>query len=198
MEDAGGTSNTSFCSNSACHGNVFTYAGFDAPALREVLQSQLPPPVPTPTAGPAPENPTYAANVAEVFEPTCTACHNATVLAGGMDLTSYASLMKGAKDGAVIVPGNSENSLLISVQSAKHFANLTAAQLELVREWIEGGRAGELAARGRRAATHYVTMKKRADPDGSALCLSLAGHGYVGTGAAMGWGTGSVLSTAMR
>ena len=30
MDDPGGTSNTSFCSNSACHGNVFTYAGFDA------------------------------------------------------------------------------------------------------------------------------------------------------------------------
>ena len=42
-DDPGGTSNTSFCSNSACHGNVYTYAGFDAPALREVLKEQLPP-----------------------------------------------------------------------------------------------------------------------------------------------------------
>jgi hypothetical protein len=30
-DDPGGTSNTSFCSNSACHGNVWEYAGFDAP-----------------------------------------------------------------------------------------------------------------------------------------------------------------------
>jgi len=41
-EDAGGTSNTSFCSNSACHGSVFEYAGFDAPAMREILLEQMP------------------------------------------------------------------------------------------------------------------------------------------------------------
>ena len=45
----GGTDNTSFCSNSACHGSVWKYAGFDAPALREILQAQLPP-TPTPAA----------------------------------------------------------------------------------------------------------------------------------------------------
>jgi nitrate/TMAO reductase-like tetraheme cytochrome c subunit len=48
-EDAGGTSNTSFCSNSACHGNVYEYAGFDAPALREILLEQIPEIVPEPT-----------------------------------------------------------------------------------------------------------------------------------------------------
>jgi len=41
-EDAGGTSNTSFCSNSACHGSIFEYAGFDAPAMREILLEQMP------------------------------------------------------------------------------------------------------------------------------------------------------------
>ncbi len=49
VEDPGGVSNTSFCSNSACHGSVFDYAGFDAPALRVILQAQLPAPTPTPT-----------------------------------------------------------------------------------------------------------------------------------------------------
>ena len=52
MDDPGGTSNTSFCSNSACHGNVYTYAGFDAPNLRAVLQAQIP--TPAPTSDPAP------------------------------------------------------------------------------------------------------------------------------------------------
>ena len=35
--DPGGTSNTSFCSNSACHGISWEFAGFDAPALRETI-----------------------------------------------------------------------------------------------------------------------------------------------------------------
>ncbi len=51
----GGTDNTSFCSNSACHGNVWQYAGFDAPGLRQTLLDQLPTqptPVPLPEGGP--------------------------------------------------------------------------------------------------------------------------------------------------
>ncbi len=42
--DPGGSSNTSFCSNSACHGVSWEYAGFDAPALRETILELLPPP----------------------------------------------------------------------------------------------------------------------------------------------------------
>ncbi|HEY5983712.1 MAG TPA: NapC/NirT family cytochrome c [Anaerolineales bacterium] len=138
-EDAGGTSNTSFCSNSACHGNVYTYAGFDAPKLREILQSQLPAPAPTPMPGPAPENPTYDANIGALLGTKCGVCHNATTLAGGMDVTTFASLMKGGKDGAVIIAGDAAASLLVQVQSAQHFANLSAAELELVQQWITAG-----------------------------------------------------------
>lgn len=41
-EDPGGVSNQSFCSNIACHGNVFNYAGFDAPSLRAIIAAQIP------------------------------------------------------------------------------------------------------------------------------------------------------------
>jgi mono/diheme cytochrome c family protein len=139
MEDAGGTSNTSFCSNSACHGNVFTYAGFDAPALREILQAQIPAPAPTPTQGPPPENPTYDGTIAGLLQASCAACHNDTTLAGGLDVTTYASLLKGGKDGAVVVPGEATASLLMTVQSSQHFANLSADDLEVVRAWIDAG-----------------------------------------------------------
>jgi mono/diheme cytochrome c family protein len=139
MEDPGGTSNTSFCSNSACHGSVFTYAGFDAPKLREILQAQIPAPVPAPSGVPAAENPTYAANVGALFGSKCGACHNATTLAGGLDVTSFAALMLGGKDGEVIVPGDPAGSLVVGVQSAQHFANLSNAELEIVRQWIDAG-----------------------------------------------------------
>jgi len=139
VDDPGGTSNTSFCSNSACHGNVFTFAGFDAPKLREVLQAQLPAPAPTPTAGPPPAKPTYDANIGPLVAQECSACHNSTTLAGGLDMTSFSALMQGGKDGAVIVPGDPAGSLLIGVQSGQHFANLTEAELELVTRWVEAG-----------------------------------------------------------
>ena len=139
MADPGGTSNTSFCSNSACHGNVFTYAGFDAPNLRAALQAQIPTPAPTPIPAPLVGNPTYAANIASLLSSKCSACHNATTMAGGMDLTTYAGLMKGGKDGVVIVPGDSANSLLVKIQSDKHFINLLPEELDLVRKWIDAG-----------------------------------------------------------
>jgi hypothetical protein len=138
MADAGGTSNTSFCSNSACHGSVFTYAGFDAPALREVLRAQLPTPVPTVEPAPVLGIPTFEANIGPLFAAKCTACHGAAAT-GGLNLTTYADLLKGGKDGAVVIPGDSANSLLIKVQSAQHFANLSPEELELVKQWIEAG-----------------------------------------------------------
>ncbi len=137
--DAGGTSNTSFCSNSACHGSVYTYAGFDAPDLRAILQAQIPTAAPTPTPAPVVGNPTYEANIATIFDSKCTACHSPTVLAGGMDLTTFSSLMKGGKDGAVIVPGSSAASLLVKIQSSQHFANLSTDELQLVSQWIDSG-----------------------------------------------------------
>ena len=141
LEDAGGTSNTSFCSNSACHGNVYTFAGFDAPKLREILQEQLPPPAPAPNAAPPPDNPTYEANIGELFGSKCAACHNESTLAGGLNVTTFATLMQGGTDGEVIVPGDSAASRLISVQSAQHFANFTTEELAIVRQWIDAGAA---------------------------------------------------------
>ena len=139
MDDAGGTSNTSFCSNSACHGNVYTYAGFDAPNLRAALQAQIPTPAPTAIPAPLVGDPTYAGNIAPVLAARCSACHNPTTMAGGMDLTTYAGLMKGGKDGVVIVPGDAANSLLVKIQSDKHFMNLVPEELDLVQKWIEAG-----------------------------------------------------------
>ena len=139
--DAGSTTNTSFCSNSACHGTTFKFAGFDAPKLREIIQAQLPTPAPTPAQAPAPaagEVPDYNANIQPLFA-KCAACHNATALTGGLDLSSYETLMKGGKNGAVITTGDSTNSLLISKQSSQHFANLSADEMALVKHWIDAG-----------------------------------------------------------
>ena len=139
VSDPGGTSNTSFCSNSACHGNVFTYAGFDAPQLRQILQSQLPTPEPTPEQTPLTGSPTFDNYVGPLFAATCTGCHG-ELATGGLKLLTYADTLNGGAKGPVIIPGDAANSLLVQVQSTgKHFANLTAEELELVRQWIDAG-----------------------------------------------------------
>ncbi|NTW11832.1 MAG: hypothetical protein HGA30_00805, partial [Anaerolineales bacterium] len=139
MDDPGGTSNTSFCSNSACHGSVYSFAGFDAPALREILRAQLPPPEPTPEPPAQVDTPTYENYAGPLFSTKCAACHG-DLASGGLNLSTYADLMKGGADGTVIVPGDSANSLLFQIQSAgKHFANLASEELEIIKQWIDAG-----------------------------------------------------------
>jgi len=137
--DAGTTNNTSFCSNSACHGTVFTYAGFDAPRLREILQAQLPTPTPAPTSALIVGNPTYGANIAAILNSKCALCHKGASVPKGLDMSSYANLMKGGANGAVIIPGDSANSPFIQIQSAQHFANLSPQELDLFKQWIDAG-----------------------------------------------------------
>jgi hypothetical protein len=138
IKDAGGTSNISFCSNSACHGTVYQYAGYNAPALRDILQKQIPPLFPVvPTPAPVVGTPTFDANIQVILTP-CTVCHNSTSVTG-LDLSTYTSVMKGGKDGAVIIPGDAANSLLIKKQSAPHAINLSANQLALITQWINAG-----------------------------------------------------------
>lgn len=137
-DDLGGTSNTSFCSNSACHGNVFTFAGFDAPKLREILMAQIPTPAPTPPPPPLPDNPTFENYVSWLFQSNCTQCHGTTPSAE-LSFLSYESALEGSENGPVIVRGDSTNSILIRVQSAEHFKNFTQEELAIIIEWIDAG-----------------------------------------------------------
>jgi hypothetical protein len=137
-DDPGGTSNTSFCSNSACHGNVYTYAGFDAPALREILQQQLPPPPVEPTPGDI-SNPTFDSYVGTLFEAKCAACHGGASPQKGLDLSTYAGVLDGGESGPAINPGDSAGSLLVQVQSGAHFATFSDEELEVVKNWIDAG-----------------------------------------------------------
>ena len=138
-KDPGGTSDTSFCSNSACHGNVFTYAGFDAPALREIIQSQLPPPEPATEIPTLTGDPTYDNYIGDLFTVKCTGCHAGETAPKGLDLSTYSVMMKGGEDGAVIISGDADNSLLIQIQSAAHFRNFTSEELDIVKQWINLG-----------------------------------------------------------
>lgn len=134
----GGVDNTSFCSNSACHGSVWTYAGFDAPALREVLLKQLPP---TPASPVMVEGEiTYENAIGPLLQARCGGCHGVSGVQG-LDLTSYQGLMKGSVNGQVIVIGDPDNSVLIKKQSESqpHFAQLSLDELKYVSDWIIAG-----------------------------------------------------------
>lgn len=140
-EDPGGTSETSFCSNSACHGVAWVFAGFDAPALREILGSQLeqihPEPPPTVEQG---QQPTYDGQIGALLEARCAGCHGDEPIQE-LDVTSYDSLLAGGVSGPVVVPGDPDGSLIVQKQSGElpHFGQLTQPELELLVEWIVAG-----------------------------------------------------------
>ncbi len=138
-EDPGGLSNTSFCSNSACHGSVWTYAGFDAPKLRLVLEEQLPPPYVEPQA-PTGGALTFEDIIGPLFEIRCASCHGTDGIAG-LDLSSYEATMAGGDGGSAVIPGDPENSLLITKQTGEqaHFGQFNAEELARVSEWIAAG-----------------------------------------------------------
>jgi mono/diheme cytochrome c family protein len=143
--DPGGTSNTSFCSNSGCHGQTWKYADFDAPGLRLILAEELKkfitatPTEASPSVTSTPAAPNSYASIQGLFA-KCTVCHGENGQKG-VNLTSYDSIIKGGTEGPIVVPGQAEQSILIQVQSGptSHFGQFTPDELEKITAWITAG-----------------------------------------------------------
>ena len=145
MENAGGTTDTSFCSNSGCHGVDWRYAGFDAPALAAALGLDQGPETP-PVAVEVPEGETITyQQLQPVLEAACSQCHGAAPIKG-LRVTTYEGLMAGSENGPVIVPGSPEESKIIAVLEGGHFAKLTDEQMAWLRQWIADGAPAGAAA----------------------------------------------------
>ncbi len=59
----------------------------------------------------------------------------------GLNLSTYQGTMQGGSNGAVIVPGDANSSLLVQKQTGymPHFGQLTPKELALVIDWIDAG-----------------------------------------------------------
>jgi hypothetical protein len=135
----GGIDNSSFCSNSACHGTEWVYAGFDAPRLREILQSQLPE-----TSEPEPISSdgelTYDGLIGSLLQERCASCHGQDGQSG-LDLTNFVSILEGGDSGPAVIPGEAQDSLVVIKYSGDipHFGKLSQSELDLLIKWIESG-----------------------------------------------------------
>lgn len=131
----GGTTDQSFCSNSGCHGSGWEFAGFNAPGLASTLgiRQVIAEPLLLDFEG----TPTYDV-LQPLFIQQCGGCHG-PVPSKGLSVIDYESLMEGSEDGAVIVPGSPEDSLIIQTLEAEHFAQLEDFQMEILRQWIAEG-----------------------------------------------------------
>jgi hypothetical protein len=56
---------------------------------------------------------TFSKDIQPLLEASCTRCHGQDRPKAGLQLTSLDTLLKGSKDGKVVVPGDSKKSLLV-------------------------------------------------------------------------------------
>jgi uncharacterized membrane protein len=91
----------------------------------------------------------YAKQIDPILDSNCIECHGEEKTKGGLRLDSFDRLMKGGKDGPVIVAGDSDNSLLVQrvtlPPDQKHFMpaegkpSLRPEEIALIKAWIQQG-----------------------------------------------------------
>jgi len=97
---------------------------------------------------------TYANNIKQIFDHSCTKCHSGDKPKAHLMLDSLAGAIKGSKDGPVITPGDSAKSqMILAVSHATKddhewmppthnragIPPLTPEQIGLLRAWIDQG-----------------------------------------------------------
>jgi formate dehydrogenase gamma subunit len=98
-------------------------------------------PTPLPTATPLPvAELTWAAGLGDLFQERCGTCHTTDSATGGLDVTSYGTLLSGGDSGPSIVPGDPSAGTVMEQQSTgEHSGQFSADELALIREWISAG-----------------------------------------------------------
>jgi WD40 repeat protein len=100
----------------------------------------------------------YEKEIEPIFYKHCITCHSGSEKKGRFDLGSYETLVKGGKRGPAIMPGKSENSLLVKLagRTQKPYMPpldeenpLSPEELALVKLWIDQGARAPTSARVR-------------------------------------------------
>ncbi|MBM3739635.1 MAG: DUF1553 domain-containing protein [Acidobacteria bacterium] len=130
--------------------------------------------------------PLFERDVLPIFTANCFSCHGGTAMVG-LDLRTRASVLHGSHQGKIVQAGNAAGSALYEKVKSKVMPppafnfKLTDAQVETIRQWIEGGAKGE----ERQAAIspqHAERFEKEAKPVFAARCLSCHGVGNAAAG----------------
>jgi uncharacterized membrane protein len=97
---------------------------------------------------------TYATDIKPIFDASCIKCHSGEKPKAHLRLDTLANALKGSKDGKVITPGDSANSLMVKCvahttsdhdswmpppHNKANIGPLTADQIGLIRAWIDQG-----------------------------------------------------------
>ncbi len=92
----------------------------------------------------------YTVHVKPIFDANCARCHGGINHRGALNMDTRAGLLKGGVDGAVLIPGDPDHSLLIRLIRHQGPADdpmdmppkkpkLSDADIETVAQWVRGG-----------------------------------------------------------
>jgi hypothetical protein len=85
----------------------------------------------------------FSDTIAPIFAKRCLACHNARTAKGRLNLETYAALMKGGENGAVVDPGEGDLSSLFAMVEDGSMPEdadpLTKEQMASIKKWIDTG-----------------------------------------------------------
>jgi mono/diheme cytochrome c family protein len=121
---------------------VFAITGLAALALtRDSLQAQ------NPATIPSARTVDFTRDIQPILESRCYSCHGPKSTAKGLRLDLRAAAMQGGESGAAILPGNSDQSLLVrrllgldgQSRMPKTGDPLSEPQIALIRAWIDQG-----------------------------------------------------------
>jgi hypothetical protein len=97
------------------------------------------------------EPPRFETDVAPILREHCLKCHGAETRKGGLDLSTVAAITHGGDSGAALVPGKSDESLIVEQVASKEMPpgknpKLTGTQVTLIRAWIDAGARAQTTA----------------------------------------------------
>ena len=87
---------------------------------------------------------TYVKNIAPAMAKACAGCHTGAAGKAGLDLSTYAGVMKGNKEGKIVVAGNPAKSMICGVLHGKPKlmppkTALDAKSIAAVEMWVKQG-----------------------------------------------------------
>lgn len=113
-------------------------AGADDSSAAEV-------PIATETSAPASESAavSFKNDILPIFDRTCARCHGGARREEGLDLRSYAAMMEGSQNGAVVIPSDAGASelvkLVLSGKMPRRAPKLADEQIQLLADWVNQG-----------------------------------------------------------
>lgn len=87
----------------------------------------------------------FSRDIAPILAGNCMGCHNAEQHKGEFDLTTFQGLMKGSQSGAVIVPGQPDESLLVELVVSRKMPRgggnrrLASTSIAKIQRWVQEG-----------------------------------------------------------